>query len=91
MSCCRTRLYARGVFELACLGLREKREDHDQRHHEHDRRRSDGIAESRLARREASAGSMVALRCLSEAERTALEYELVDRCIRYAASELGLR
>ena len=28
---------------------------------------------------------------LSDAERTALEYELVDRCIRYAASELGLR
>jgi sugar phosphate isomerase/epimerase len=28
---------------------------------------------------------------LSEADRTALEYELVDRCIRYAASELGLQ
>jgi hypothetical protein len=28
---------------------------------------------------------------LSEAERTALEYDLVDRCIRYAATELGLR
>jgi sugar phosphate isomerase/epimerase len=28
---------------------------------------------------------------LSESDRTALEYELVDRCIRYAAGELGLR
>ena len=27
----------------------------------------------------------------SNAERTALEYELVDRCIRYAAAELGLQ
>ena len=28
---------------------------------------------------------------LSDADRTALEYELVARCIRYAASELGLQ
>lgn len=36
-------------------------------------------------------GALPRITGLSEAERTALEYELVDRCIRYAASELGLR
>ena len=42
-------------------------------------------------RRSKRRGPLPRITGLSNAERTALEYELVDRCIRYAAAELGLQ
>jgi 3-oxoisoapionate decarboxylase len=36
-------------------------------------------------------GPLPHIRGLTNAERTALEYELVDKCIRYAATTLGLQ